>query len=378
MILPMTSDTQDFTDTAPAPEAGEADNLSLREELAKALADAGEGAAAASAPPAAAAPARDGHSRDALGRFARPADPAAPSDSKEPESPLVLAKAGAEPAAGSGADAARTTAPPASWSAAAKADFQSLPEHIRKEVLKREADMERGRAQWQSGAERLNRLDAILGPRTDMIRMRGMDEAGAIQALFAAQDFLERNPIEGLRHLARTYGVDPRALAISAPQQPGRPMPPQAQPPAHLAALARDVETLKGALAQQRQRADEAKMTALSGQLQAFMTDPGNLYFENVRGRMHALLQAGAAKDFADAYQQAIWSDPDVRQALLRQEQAERQGQASDAARAKAAQARHASGSITGSPSPGSRPGRGGPAPTLRDELLNAWSQHAV
>lgn len=366
MILPMSLNTEDFTDTAAEPEAGEAEDLSLREELAKALADAGEGAAAASAPPAAAAPARDAHSRDALGRFARTADPAAPSHSNEPETPDPPA------AAPTGA-----TTPPVSWSAAAKADFQSLPEHIRKEVLKREADMERGRAQWQSGAERLNRLDAILGPRTDMIRMRGMDEAGAVQALFAAQDFLERNPIEGLRHLARTYGVDPRALA-SAPPQPGRPMPPQAQPPAHLAALARDVETLKGALAQQRQRADEAKMTALSGQLQAFMTDPGNLYFENVRGRMHALLQAGAARDFADAYQQAIWSDPDVRQALLRQEQAERQGQASDAARAKAAQARHASGSITGSPSPGSRPGRGGPAPTLRDELLNAWSQHAV
>ncbi|HEY5412246.1 MAG TPA: hypothetical protein VIJ94_16115 [Caulobacteraceae bacterium] len=46
MILPMTQDTEDFIDTAAEPEAGEADDLSLREELGHALADAGQGAAA--------------------------------------------------------------------------------------------------------------------------------------------------------------------------------------------------------------------------------------------------------------------------------------------------------------------------------------------
>ena len=375
----MTSDTEDFTSSAAEPLAGETDDLSLREELANALADAGEGAAAADSPPAAAAPMRDAPTRDATGRFARADNPSTP------------AKAGAEPNAhrASGepvaAEAARTIAPPPSWSAAAKADFDKLPDHIRKEVLKREADIERGKAQWQSGAERLNRLDAILGPRTDQIRMRGLDEAQAIQALFAAQDMLDRDPVEGLRHIARTYGVDPRALAmppafagVTAPQQPGGPMPPQAQPPAQLAALARDVETLKDALAQQRESAEAAQKAGLQDQIAAFSADPANLYFENVRERMSALLRADAAKDVADAYQQAIWADPDVRQVLLRQEAETRQATASDAARAKAAQARHASGSVIGSPSPGASPGRGGPAPTLRDELMSAWTQHAL
>ena len=370
----MTSDTEDFTDTAAEPLAGEADDLSLREELANALADAGEGAAAADSPPAAAAPTRDVHLRDASGRFARVDNPSP----DEPETP----RAAREPSA----DQARTIAPPPSWSAAAKADFDKLPDHIRKEVLKREADIERGKAQWQSGAERLNRLDAILGPRTDQIRMRGLDETQAIQALFAAQDLLDRDPIDGLRRLARTYGVDLRALAmaapafagVTAPQQPGGAMPPQAQPPAHLTALARDVETLKGALAQQRQRSEAAQKAGALDHVAAFAADPANLYFENVRYRMSALLRAGAAKDIADAYQQATWADPDVRTALLRQAETSRQATASDAARAKAAQARHASGSVIGSPSPGSSPGRGGPAPTLRDELMSAWTQHAL
>ena len=45
----MTRDTEDFTDTAAEPQAGDdTEHLSLREELANALADAGEGAAAVS------------------------------------------------------------------------------------------------------------------------------------------------------------------------------------------------------------------------------------------------------------------------------------------------------------------------------------------
>ena len=367
MILPMTRDTEDLTDTAAEPLAGDdTEHLSLRDELANALADAGEGAAAADSPPAAAASARD-----TQGRFARAERDASPSP-HEPEAPG--AADGSEDA-----PAARIPAPPASWSAAAKADFMSLPDHIRKEVQKREADMERGRAQWQSGAERLNRLDAIFGPRLDQIRMRGMDEAQAIQVLFAAQDVLERNPIEGLQHLARNYGVDLRALAqAGAPQQPGGALAPQVQPPAPFSTLAHEVATLKDAFAQQQRHVQQVKTTGLDHQLHAFMTDPGNVHFDNVRDRMTALLHAGSAKDFADAYQQATWVDPDVRQALLRQAEERGQARSLDAARAKAAQARHASGSITGSPYPGSSPGRGGPAHTLRDELMSAWTQHAL
>ncbi len=367
MILPMTRDTEDLTLTAAEPTAGDdTEHLSLRDELANALADAGEGAADAAVSPAAAAP-----TRDAQGRFSRLERAEAPAP-PEPEA----AGAAERPDA---AAAAEVSAAPASWSAAAKADFQSLPDHIRKEVLKREADMERGRAQWQSGAERLNRLDAILGPRADLIRLRGLDEAGAIQALFAAQDLLDRNPVEGLLAVARQYGVDPRVLAqAGAQQQPGGAMPPQVQPPGPASGLAHDVAILKDALAQQQRHAQEVKSAGLDQQLQAFMTDPANTHFDTVRERMRALLEAGSAKDFAEAYQQATWTDPDVRQALLRQAEERGQARSLDAVRAKAAQARHASGSITGSPSPGSSPGRGGPAPTLRDELMSAWTQHAL
>lgn len=346
-----------------ADDATSGDDLSLREELAAAMADGAPADAAAEAAPP----------RDERGRFAREGRGANGPDAKtsnttEPGTP----GAPGEPSEASGPQ--RTIAPPPSWSAAAKADFDKLPEHIRKEVLKREADIERGKAQWDQKAHRLGRLDAVLQPRNERFRLAGIDEVQALQALFAAQDYLERDPAGGLAYLARQYGVDLRALA----QGGGGQLRNGAQPEPHVQALAREVETLKGALAQQQRRAEQATRSGYLNQVRAFASDPANLYFENVRERMGALLRAGTANDLPDAYQQAIWADPEIRPLLLRQQEERLKAQAQDAARAKAAQARHASGSVIGSPAPGATPGRAGPAPTLRDELLNAWSQHAA
>jgi hypothetical protein len=354
-----------------ADAAGVSEDPTLRETLAAAMADSVDSAPerAAAEPPLQ----RDG-ARAGQGRFARAGEgdddpPARTTTTTEPRTP------GSQDEPSAGDRPARTIAPPPSWSAAAKADFEGLPEHIQKEVLKREADIERGKAQWDQKASRLNRLDAVLQPRSERFRLSGIDEAHALQALFAAQDYLERDPVGGLSYLARQYGVDPRALA---PPGGGRQPQPGAQPSPHLAVLAQEVQTLKGALAQQQRRDEQAQRSGHLNQVRAFASDPANLYFENVRERMGALLKAGTAKDLPEAYQQATWADPEIRQVLLRQQETQRRAEAQDAARAKAAQARHASGSVIGSPAPGSTPGRAGPAPTLRDELLNAWSQHAA
>lgn len=356
--------------TKPELDAGQDDEPdakapSLRETLAAAMAEAGDGAVDQSASGAAA--------RDAQGRFAKAGQGADASAARTP-STTEPKTPGPQDEPSAGDPPARTIAPPPSWSAAAKADFDKLPQHIQNEVLKREADIERGKAQWDQKAQRLNRLDAVLQPRSERFRLSGIDEATALQALFAAQDYLERDPAGGLTYLARQYGIDPSALARQSGRQPQT----GARPDPHFQALAREVETLKGALAQQQRRAQDAERSGYLDHVHAFASDPANLYFENVRERMSRLLKAGTARDLPEAYQQAVWADPDIRPILLRQQEERYRAEAQDAARAKAAQARHASGSVTGSPAPGLAPGRAGPAPTLREELLNAWSQHAA
>jgi hypothetical protein len=153
------------------------------------------------------------------------------------------------------------------------------------------------------------------------------------------------------------------------PQQPQQQQPQQLPP--QLQPLIQQVQTLT-------QQAEENRMRPHLDAVAQFASDPANVYFENVRGRMRTLIQTGQARDLPDAYQQACWSDPQVRPLMLQQQQQAQAQAAEAAARARAAGARHASGSITGSPAPGATPGRGGlPAVDLREQLLQSWDEHA-
>lgn len=362
-----------MTDTTVIEDEGQGEDLSLREELAAALATDTNSAqeSAAPAPAAAEPPASDGRARDEHGRFApKEGVQAAQSIPTEPKTLQAPAAAAEGPQAQQ-----QPSGPPASWSAAAKADFGTLPEHIRQEVLKREADIQRGLAQQQSGAERLNRLTALFQPRAEKLRMAGVTEDQAIGQLLAAQDYLERDPVNAISYLARSYGVDLRVFG----QGQGQQQPQEAQLPPVVQQLAQQVQALTNAHAQQQQQAQESQRGQYIGQVQAFATDPANLYFENVREKMAALIQTGAAKDLPDAYQQATWADPEIRPLLLKQQAEAQAAQTAEAARAKAAQARRASGSVTGSPAPGASPARGSQNPnaSLRDDLTAAFAEHA-
>ena len=346
---------------------GETEELSLRDELAAALSDdtAAQGAAgdtgaqapAAPAPGASDAPAQpDPRARDETGRFAKQDIPAKTS----PE-PTPLAGA-AEPGA------TQTIAPPPSWSATAKAEFGKLPPVIQQEVLKREADIQNGKAQWDQKAERFNALDSILAPRRERLQIAGLSEAQAVQALFAAQDMLERQPVEAIAYLARQYGVDLRQYA-----QPGQTPAAQQQVHPDLQRLFSEVNTLKGALAQQQQSATHAAQSQHIQTIAQFQADPKNIYFENVRPQMAELLRSRQAPDLQTAYDMATWASPEIRPLLLRTQQDQVAATARAAASAKVTAARHASGSIVGSPSPGSSPVNGAPANSIRDELAQAF-----
>jgi hypothetical protein len=323
---------------------------SLRDEIAAAIeAEAPAAETAPAEPPA--APERDDH-----GRFSAPETTETPSETDPPAG-------GGEP------PTAETVAPPASWSAAAKARFQALDPVIQQEVLKREKDMDAGKAQWDQKGERLNRLETILAPRRERMQLAGLDDARAIEALFAAQDYLERDPAGGLAWLARQYGVDLNRLRQGQPEQ-------AAQPPMHpaVARLAEQVGAMQGALAEQQRAAEQAQRARADAELQAFRADPSNLYFDNARDDMAALLKTGRAATLKDAYDRAVWANPETRTLVIAHEEDQRRSAAEQAARERTQAARHAAGSITGPPQPGASPMNAGPAPSLRDELARAFA----
>lgn len=301
--------------------------------------------------------------RDETGKFAKPADAGQTATQSKPTGLTPAGEAQQAP-----------IVPPASWSATAKAKFSGLDPDVQREVLRREGEMDTGRAQWQQGAERLNRLDAVLRPRQEQFHLAGVDDVRAIETLFAAQDFLNRDPIEALIYLGRQSGVNWQALGARLQGHPARAA--QAQPglPQELAPLANQVQALTQWAQAQQQSAGQARMQGHLDQVQTFASDPNNLYFENVKGRMSHLIRSGAATDLADAYSQACWADPEVRPLMLQAQQREQQQAAAQAAKLKTRDARYSSGSVVGSPSPGASPGAGGPKhQSVRGALADAW-----
>lgn len=256
--------------------------------------------------------------------------------------------------------------PPASWSAQAKADFAALPPHIQKEVSKREGDIDKGFRERAEQLKRYEPLEQVIAPHRQKWQVAGVDEATAVKQLLAASDWLDRNPTEALTHLARSYGVNIASLGQPNPAQPsGEPGQPQAQPDP----VASELQALKAELQALKQGKEQETQQTYVSQIEAFAADPANLYFENVKPAMAKLLQSGLVETLPEAYERAIWADPTIRPILLQQQAAKPANDPNRAAKAKLA-----SVSVTGSPGNGPLPTSNG---TIEDDIRLAISQAA-
>ena len=346
----------------------------MSDELRDALSSAFDDDAAAAPPPAveapAAAPAAEPaaqvpappsetvgeRARDDSGRFVEKAKP----DTSKPNS--ATASAAAEPGA-----QAPAIAPPASWTAAAKAKFAALDPDVQKEVMRREKEMSDGVAQQQSKSERLNAFDAVLAPGRNARMLRGVDDVGYVRALDSANQILERDPVAGILQVGQMYGVNWQALM----QRLTGGQPQQGQPPIN--PVVQRLQTVEQQLAQRAQQEQDSSRQAAQAEIDTFRSDPKNLYFENVKERMSVLIRSGQAGTLQDAYDQAVWADPSVRPLVQAEQEKARQAQSAQAQREKAQQASRAAVSLTGSPVPGAAPGGASSAQTLRGAIEQAW-----
>ncbi len=246
-------------------------------------------------------PSQEGAQRDEQGRFAKKEE----TEQNATASP----EEGTEPPA----EKQETIRPPASWSAAAKAEFNALSPVIQQEVLRREKDIENGKAQWDAKGEKLNKYDALFdAARREKLTLAGVDEITAVKQLLAAQDFLERDPLNAIQYLARQYGVQLPGL--------GGPQAQQFQQPANdpnLTALQNQVAQLSQTLTQRQQQDEEAERARHRSEIEAFAANPANLYFENVKADMANLISVGQATGLQDAYEKAIWANPEIRPLLI-------------------------------------------------------------
>lgn len=239
-------------------------------------------------------------------------------------------------------DVAKAKAPQ-SWSAAERAHWEKIPPEVQAVIARREEEAHRGITTLGQDAALGKKLKDVINPYLPMIRAEGGDEAGAVRDLLQTAYILRTgNPqqkAEVMRHVAGLYGVDLSVAAQGAPQ-----VNPELQ------SLRQELAQLRGYLGNAEQQQHQQVQGQAQAIIETFAADPKNEFYEQVKPLMAHLLVAGQAKDMQEAYDMACHANPDVRSTILTRQQADAEAKRAADAKAKADAKRKAAGSISGSP----------------------------
>jgi hypothetical protein len=251
------------------------------------------------------------------GKFIKADEGKAPAETgKQPENQTpAAAQTGEQPQQNTDQAVTQGIQAPVSWSPAAKQEFSKLPIAVQEAVAKREMEVSNGFKQYGEKVKQYEAIDKVLEPLTPMLQQHGLTKDQYVQRLRAAEVALESNPVEGIKWLAKSYGVDLSKLT--------------GQPPGEQPYVDPDIQALKQELAELRsqqtnwlQANQAAVANEVAQEVERFKseTNPdGTLkheFFDQVRPILAQMNQAGEVKDLKSAYDEACWRHPQVRQIL--------------------------------------------------------------
>lgn len=325
--------------------------------------------------------------RDETGKFAKVKDSAVVAE--QPHNPQVqgaIEQATAEPEAplvSTTGQPLDITRPPASWKPAAKAQWSALAEPIRAEIYRRESDFLNGNKGLRENADFGQTIKQTVEPYRLLIEAEGGTPERAIaDTLRTAALFRVGTPQQKLDTIFALDKQFNAGLANFINQQIqqhsgqiGVTLPqPQAQPAYQdprvdqiLASLQQQERERSAQLERTSNSAVEHFIAALDEQGQPLYPFVDNV-LDDMSGRVGALRRANPAMEHMEAlkqaYDAAVWANPETRAVLLSQQQAKANQQG--ATLQKVEQAKRAS--ATNVPKRGALPATG-PVQSLDDTI---------
>lgn len=240
------------------------------------------------------------------------------------------------------------------------AAFEKADPALKAAMLRRSDEMHKGVEQYRETAQFGQQVYRAIQPYEATIRSEGLTPDQAIASLFAVEHTLRYGTPQQkqaqLATLAQSYGID---LTAEMPQ-----IDPQVSNlQAEIAELKRQQQSW---FAQQEQ----AQQSTIQEQINTFARD--HKYFDQVKPEVAALLQAGVAKDLKEAYDRAIFANPQIRAQVLAEQQAEAEEKKRAEAAAKVAAAKQAASvNVTTRGAPPSL----APVGTMEETILNTYRQ---
>lgn len=209
--------------------------------------------------------------------------------------------------------------PPKHWNKEFKEKFNQLEPLAQHMFMDRHKDLEsdytKKTQQIAQYRKRQEAIDGIIKPYMGDFERLGMDEVGAIRQLFAAHDYLKKDPKKAISWLATNYGVDLTAVNDDTAEDD------YADP--EVKALKQQVAQLEGFLQKQenqRMQSEQQSTQSMIDQFASAKDENGNLkypHFDNVRKVMGVLIQTQQAQDLEAAYDMAVHADPNLRKSMI-------------------------------------------------------------
>lgn len=194
---------------------------------------------------------------------------------------------------------------------------------IQEEILRREGDHTTNAGKLQSRISEMEPMfkgftDAIT-PYKDHLARRGVEPLGLIKQLLASAEFADRDFAGFVTEQARMRGFD---LASLIQQQQDS----QAQVDPAVRKLEQELAALKSTITTQQVTAQNQTRAEVRSQVEAFQNatnedgSPKHPHFERVKVKMGSLMQAAPDLTLEQAYKDACYADPEVREAILADE----------------------------------------------------------
>lgn len=202
---------------------------------------------------------------------------------------------------------------PDKWPAPVKEKLAAIhavnPEHAQF-VLEQYAHFRNEAAQHANRVNStLKQFDDLLAPGRQQRALKNVDDTTYVRNLIAAGDFLDKNPVEGLKYLAQNYGIDLQKLVN--PEAGGEP-----EIPPYVQQLQQENAQIKAFLASQVQGQSQQQLEQASGWIDSFASQkdangqPLYPHFDEVLNELivnvQYQMQSGQPVDVHAAYTRAV------------------------------------------------------------------------
>ena len=259
---------------------------------------------------------------------------------------------------------------PTSWKKEAKGEWATLPLHIRQEVHKREAEINRVLQQSAPDRQLAEQFKTTVQPFMARIQSNGIDPVTAARNLFEADHRLATgHPNDRAQYMAELileYGIPIEALDTAlAPLMRGKQGQQAAAPaggidPSIQQLIQQQLSQALAPIMQERQQSQQRAAYEVEQTVESMALDPKYPFFDEVRIDMADIIdlsvKRGVSLSLDEAYSRAVRMNPDTYGQMERQSTVS----AATLAHQAALKAKAAGSSITGAPAGGGGQFNGG------------------